>query len=462
MQVNRSPIPEQAYNGVTLASPTQNVLKNVVTANKQYPHPSPHVLVVGMKDFEIKMSERVANGLYFVNEEMRCSYVYLAYVYHFGAAHDKTEIGNICKTISSEIGMNKQTIRKIINRIPTEGPNVIQRMEGSGAKKKLGNNNPGLQAAMLALNAGTSPRMAAEICNSVNRKRMGDAFIEGTHTVTRNTLLRTLRAYTDVKVQAILHHKTGSRKADSKWAQARRKFSEQRIGQFAAGEKIDKGEITFTEAMQLAGDVPPLHPDAIQYADEMHTKAVLVGSAGHGGSNSKTQYRVAFDVNSGKLRREKDGGKIPARRVLTQPKFDTECRACYMFAAPKDYNNPDPNKRWEITGKVFEPFSYTGTTMKSLGQYQKIMDGAITKIKSYKHSQWKPFQSAVNNPFQACYVSLHDCTSKLQNPNVTVNLKKHYEGLVKYYDEKYPYLWEVEERLMNDDHIVGGTTTLCY
>jgi hypothetical protein len=170
VQVNRSPIPEQAYNGVTLASPTQNVLKNVVTANKQYPRPSPCVLVLGMQDFEIKMSERVDNGLYYVNEEMRRSYVYLSYVYRFGASHDKEDIGNICETISSEIGMNKQTIRRIIKRIPAEGPNVIKCMLGSGAKKKLDKCNAGLQAAMLALNAGTSPRMAAEICNSVNSK----------------------------------------------------------------------------------------------------------------------------------------------------------------------------------------------------------------------------------------------------------------------------------------------------
>jgi hypothetical protein len=257
-----------------------------------------------MNDFEIKMSDRVNNGLYYVNEEMRRSYVYLAYVYRFGAAHDKDDVGNICKVISSKIGMNKQTIHRIINKIPAEGPNVIKCMDGSGAKKKLEKNNPGLQAAMLALNAGTSPRMAAEICNSVNRKQMGDEFVDGTHTITHNTLLRTLHAYTDVKVQAILRHKTGSQKADLKWAQACRKFSEQRICQFTAGEKLDKGEVTFAEAMQLAGDVPPLHPDAIQYADEMHTKAVLVGSAGHGGSNSKTQYHIAFDVKSGKLCRE--------------------------------------------------------------------------------------------------------------------------------------------------------------
>jgi hypothetical protein len=144
VHVDRSPLPEPLCNGVMLASPQQNPPKNVVTANKQYPRPSPCVEVVGMKDFEIKMSDRVANGLYFVNEEMRRSYVYLAYVYRFGASHDKTETGNICETISSEIGMNKQTIRRIINRIPAEGPNVIKRMEGSGAKKKLDKNNAGL------------------------------------------------------------------------------------------------------------------------------------------------------------------------------------------------------------------------------------------------------------------------------------------------------------------------------
>jgi hypothetical protein len=82
------------------------------------------------------------------------------------------------------------------------------------------------------------------------------------------------------------------------------------------------------------------------------------------------------------------------------------------------------------------------------------MDGAITKIKSYKHSQWKAFQSA-ENPFKAHYVSLHDCKSGLQNHNISVNLKKHYQSLVKYYDEKYPYLWEVEERLMNEEQMRG-------
>jgi hypothetical protein len=41
VQLDRSPIPEQAYNGVLLASPTQLQQNNIVTANKQYPHPSP-------------------------------------------------------------------------------------------------------------------------------------------------------------------------------------------------------------------------------------------------------------------------------------------------------------------------------------------------------------------------------------------------------------------------------------
>ena len=154
--------------------------------------------------------------------------------------------------------------------------------------------------------------------------------------------------------------------ANSSWAKARRDLSQQRINQFEAGKKMDEPNgISFAEAMELAGGAPPLFADAIEYADEMHTKAVLVGSAGHAGSNSKTQYRVAFEASSGRLKRQSQGGVIPARRVLTQPKFDKECRACYMFASPKDYQNPDVSKHWQMTGVAFEPFSYTGTVIKS-------------------------------------------------------------------------------------------------
>ena len=61
--------------------------------------------------------------------------------------------------------MTKLTISRIINRIPEEGA-MLSNVKGSGAKKKLDKHNAGLQAATLALNSGSSPRMAAEICNS--------------------------------------------------------------------------------------------------------------------------------------------------------------------------------------------------------------------------------------------------------------------------------------------------------
>jgi hypothetical protein len=99
---------------------------------------------------------------------------------------------------------------------------AIQKSKRKGAdhKHRLARNNEGLIAGAPALNGLVSPKMATDICNTVNKKAFPEEF-EAKYKISRNTLMSTLKFYTDFETVSILRCKTGSKDPASKWPIAR-------------------------------------------------------------------------------------------------------------------------------------------------------------------------------------------------------------------------------------------------
>jgi hypothetical protein len=119
---------------------------------------------------KVKLSERVSHGLLPVSEEQRRTYVYVAYVLKYKQPSDPEELVAISSEIANDVQMNTTVVHKMICHAQTEAESIIKCKPGSGPKFKLSLENEGLTAAALALNCGTTPRLAAEICNAVNQK----------------------------------------------------------------------------------------------------------------------------------------------------------------------------------------------------------------------------------------------------------------------------------------------------
>jgi hypothetical protein len=428
---------------------TKVLSPNIVSTAKK---PPPRLAVLSSAPTlspKVKLSERISYGLLPVTEEQRRTYVYVAYVLKYKQPSDSEELISVAAEIAKDVQMNTTVVHRMLRRAQNDADAIIKRKPGSGRASKLTQENEGLTAAALALNCGTTPRLAADICNAVNKKKMGDEFIDGVHTISRNTLIRTLRKYTDVYSHAILRRKTGSRNPGSDWAVARKVCSEMRLKQIEAGKLFMEGKLTFAEARDFALGAPPIFEDAIAYADESHTKAVLSGSAEHSGSNSRRQYRVAVDVSTGKLCRCCNRGQLPRRKVLVKPKYDNECRACYIVCAPKDYDNPDPNKRWERTGKFLEPFSYTNKTLKSKKQFDLCMKQAMERVRTLKRKGWEPYSNAPD-PFVARYIiSYKELKEKLNQQHLSNDDRTKYKELKQFYADNYPDLEIIENKLEN-------------
>jgi len=124
----------------------------------------------------------------------------------------------------------------------------------------------------MALNFGVPPAMAANLCNQTNRKEFKgteEQFKKEMYAC-KNTIINTIKAYTDVDYRAIPRRKTGSKQKESAWAIARSAFCKQLLYQLDLGRKVDNGEIQLKDC-----DLPPLWKDGILSVDEHHSKVVL-------------------------------------------------------------------------------------------------------------------------------------------------------------------------------------------
>lgn len=135
----------------------------------------------------------------------------------------------------------------------------------------LSDDNAGLIAAAITLNSGIPISVATEICNAQNE-------LEGV-TVCRNTLMNSLRKYTDVDLVSTLRRKTGSKDEESVWAKARLIFALQLMKQIKAGELIDMGE-TYTYKF---GEPQPIKNSGLVriISDRFLVEMVIPACSGH-------------------------------------------------------------------------------------------------------------------------------------------------------------------------------------
>jgi hypothetical protein len=266
------------------------------------------------------MQERIDAGFRACNQTEARTYIYLAYVNRFKEPATP-EWADIIPILAKETGMDPRSIKAVFQKCLDGNANPALQAKGSGRPCKLRSDNPGLVAAALALNIGASPVMATAICNAVNDH-------EGYASICRNTLIRTLKEYTNVDVSATGRMKTGSHDEKGDWAIARKVFAQQVLDQIKLGLEVDKGTKTAKDC-----EFTPLHWDGILWADENHVKQVIGGN-GHNSSFSSRQYRISVCPLTGKLLPIQEGGKLPLKKNRCISKYPKEARACYAVARP--------------------------------------------------------------------------------------------------------------------------------
>jgi hypothetical protein len=207
--------------------------------------------------------------------------------------------------------------------------------------------------------------------------------------------MSTLKAHTDFDSVAILRRKTGSKDPTSKWAIARVTIASQMLEQIELGKKIDNGDITQLEAFENVekNDMPPpIFPDAVIHCDENHCIS-SIGGAGHEGSFSCRQHRVAVDPQTGKLLRKAQGGVVPSRRYRVVAKYTAEARGCYGVCCPIIDGKEN--------GQFIKSFDYTAKKLVSLKAYKKLMRKEMTYRRGMKSGAWKNFSG--ENPYEERY-----------------------------------------------------------
>jgi hypothetical protein len=83
--------------------------------------------------------------------------------------------------------------------------------------------------------------MTMDICNAVNKKAFPEKF-KAKYKISRNTLMLTLKFYTDFETVSILRRKMGSKDPARKWAIARVVIATQMVVQLKIGKQIDNGQ----------------------------------------------------------------------------------------------------------------------------------------------------------------------------------------------------------------------------
>lgn len=209
--------------------------------------------------------------------------------------------------------MDPRSVKAVFQKCLDGDANPTLQAKGAGRPRKLKLDNPGLVAAALALNIGANPVMATAICNAVNGR-------EGYEPICRNTLISTLKEYTNVDISATGRNKTGSHDEKGAWAIARKVFAQQVLDQIKLGLELDKGDKTLKDC-----EFTPLHWDGILWADENHVKQVIGGN-GHKSSFSSRQYRISVCPVTGKLLPTHKGGKLPLKKNRCVPKYPKEAR----------------------------------------------------------------------------------------------------------------------------------------
>jgi hypothetical protein len=341
----------------------------------------------------LTMEEKKLMGIDFVSQEEIRIAVKVAYVREFHSP-DECDWQTIVTTLNERLGVSRKLIHRVFRKCRDGVENPEKQKKGAGRKHRLDADNEGLIAGAAALNGSASPKMATEICNAVNKAAFPELF-ETDYKVCRNTFMSMLKAHTDFDSVAILRRKTGSKDPTSKWAIARATIASQMLEQIELGKKIDNGDITQLEAFENVekNDVPPpIFPDAVIHVDENHCIS-SIGGAGHEGSFSRRQHRVAVDPQTGKLLRKARGGVVPSRKYRVVAKYTEEARGCYGVCKPVIDGREQ--------GQFIKSFNYTAKKLVSLKAYKKLMRKEMTYRRGMKSGAWKNFNG--ENPYEERY-----------------------------------------------------------
>jgi hypothetical protein len=192
--------------------------------------------------------------------------VKLLYIVEFNEPAEE-EWASIITILQSRLGLWRKTMQSLFEKCRDRINNPEKVEEGRGIERKLDRKNEGLIAGAAALNNLVSPTMATYICNEVNRKKYPN---DHDKQVCRNTLLDTLKSYTDNDMSCIQRRKPGSKDKNSKWAIARLVMAKQMKHQQELGEQVDWGETSYAEVIQKYG-YPPTFKDGTNLSDENPT-----------------------------------------------------------------------------------------------------------------------------------------------------------------------------------------------
>jgi hypothetical protein len=309
---------------------------------------------------------------------------------------DESEWPSIASALRARWGIAIKTAKEVFKRLRDGDLNAQKQRGGAGRPRKLKRDNAGLIAAAAALNNGTPPKLAVDICNTVNEKKYPAEYHGKNMKISRNTLLATLEAYTDFRQEAIPRRKTGRKDTESDWAKARVVVSEQMQDQVSNGKKVDSGKITLQEANSC--ECPPIFKDGVLHLDENHSQA-KIGGSGHGGSSAGTQYRIAVDPKTGELKPMSDGGVMPQRKERVQAKYTKEARGCYGVACPTINGQLEP--------QFMETWDYTETKLVSFKVYKKEQLAEMKYCQEMQTMGWKDY--AFCNPLSKHSLNLCLC-----------------------------------------------------
>jgi hypothetical protein len=390
------------YNKVTRAT---NKKKDVATESRIDHEVRPSKRKRKRPNTRKTAEEVIAEGGIPILEEWVRVYCVMCYLKRYNEP-DEGEWGTIANAINKEVGCSVNTVKRVFRCIrDRDVDSALMRKAGSGAKRKLPRDNPGLIVAAIAINIGVPPELATMICNAKNfaldlKDDNGDPL-----TVCRNTLMDTLREYTDVKQAKIQRRKTGSKDPNSKWAKTRVLFCAQLKRAFELGFLLDEGKITWEEC-----EITPLWIESIVQIDECHQTCTIAGS-GHSGQ-AQTQYRIALDEETMELKKLEHGGAMPPIRERVVPKYASECRGIYGVAMPKDKDtgkrNPQMMLTQDYTEKKMLSVKAANKKLEELApKYKGTWDSTKGKWKGFnggKDKGWLPY-AQTKNPFKARYGS---------------------------------------------------------
>ena len=338
---------------------------------------------------QVKMSQREDAGLISVSLEQIRSYIAGSYIFRYKEP-EIIDWSEHAKELSAEIGVDARTVYSVFHMLKetrdfTEATTMADR---SGRPSKLESDNPGLVAAACALNMGVSPNQAVHVCNSVNKnkfeKNANGREEEAPVTISKWTLLRTLRKYTKVFHQRVLRRKTGSRDVESNWAKARLQRCLMTKEMFKMGERLEQGETNWQQIRQA--DLLPLYMDGIVFVDQSHVRAVPAGGTGQDASMARHQYRIAVNPKNGRL---DPHGVLPERRTQIKPKYNSHSQGCYAICMPA--NKP----------RFLQTYDYTGKKMGSVKTGEAAWKAEVVRVKGLQRD-WRHHNNHAN-PYLSRY-----------------------------------------------------------